>query len=107
MTISWFRYVRHADVPAREAEGWRIAADLGPTHGLWSVLMQWSRSGSPPGEETDLLDAAAANNESEGRRDDQRPVGGDGGGTLAGAGDCSGRASVGGQHRDGLHQAAN
>jgi hypothetical protein len=23
-----------------EAEGWRFAADLGQTHGRWSVLMQ-------------------------------------------------------------------
>ena len=38
--ISWFKYVRHRDVPAHEAAGWIFAADLGPTHGQWSVLME-------------------------------------------------------------------
>lgn len=47
--MSWFRYVRHADVSRREAEGWTLAGDLGPTHGYWSVLMQWSGEGDPPG----------------------------------------------------------
>ena len=45
--ISWLRYVRHADVPAYEAKGWRIEADLGPTHGLWSVLMRFMGEGVP------------------------------------------------------------
>lgn len=45
--ISWFRYSRHADVPAFEAAGWRIASDLGPTHGAWSVLLQWIGEGEP------------------------------------------------------------
>ncbi|MGF7053971.1 hypothetical protein GGC47_003159 [Bosea sp. OAE752] len=34
-----FRYVRHAKVDAYMRRGWMIAADLGPTHGTWSVLM--------------------------------------------------------------------
>ena len=34
--ISWFHYVRHADVPAFEQAGWIIASDLGPVHGHWS-----------------------------------------------------------------------
>ncbi len=46
--ISWFRYVRHADVAAYEANGWAFAADLGPTHGHWSVLMIWTGEGDPP-----------------------------------------------------------
>jgi len=106
MTISWFRYVRHADVQKYAAEGWTYAADLGPTHGLWSVLMQWSRSGSPPVEETDLLDAAAANNESEGRGDDQRPDSGATGWASEVEGDRFPGEEVGRQRRDDLHQAA-
>jgi len=39
-TIRWFAYVRHADIADRIAEGWTIAADLGPTHGAWAVLME-------------------------------------------------------------------
>ena len=46
--ISWYRYVLHADVPAYEAAGWVFAAELGPTHGLWSVLMQWTGADDPP-----------------------------------------------------------
>lgn len=35
-----FRYVRHKDIPAYHKRGWFVAvADLGPTHGTWSVLM--------------------------------------------------------------------
>lgn len=45
--IAWFRYVRHADIPAYQARGWIFAADLGPTHGQWSVLMQWTGEGDP------------------------------------------------------------
>lgn len=45
--ISYFRYVRHCDVAARETEGWTVPADLGPTHGLWSVLMKWTGMGEP------------------------------------------------------------
>lgn len=46
--MRWFRYVRHAERAAYEAMGWRFAADLGPTHGRWSVLMEWMGSGEPP-----------------------------------------------------------
>ena len=106
MTISWFRYVRHADVSKYAAEGWTYAADLGPTHGLWSVLMQWSRSGSPPGEETDQPDAAAAYIESEGRRDDQRSCEGVAGGASEVAGDHAGGSEAEGERRDDLHAAA-
>ncbi len=45
--ITWFKYVRHRDRPAHEASGWIFAADLGPTHGQWSVLMQWTGEGAP------------------------------------------------------------
>lgn len=34
-----FRYVRHVDVFSFMKRGWMVAADLGPTHGQWSVLM--------------------------------------------------------------------
>ncbi len=34
-----FRYVRHDAVASYLMRGWMIAADLGPTHGQWSVLM--------------------------------------------------------------------
>ena len=45
--ISWFRYVPHAQVSARERQGWVLASDLGPTHGCWSVLMRWAGEGEP------------------------------------------------------------
>jgi hypothetical protein len=45
--ISWFRYVLHSDRAAYEAKGWEVAADLGPTHGQWSVLMRWTGEGEP------------------------------------------------------------
>lgn len=34
-----FRYVRHSDAYAYMVRGWMVTADLGPTHGQWSVLM--------------------------------------------------------------------
>jgi hypothetical protein len=46
--IRLYHYVRHADIPAFEAAGWRVDCDLGPTHGLWSVLMRWDGEGEPP-----------------------------------------------------------
>lgn len=46
--ISWFRYARHADVPALVASGlWAVIADLGPVHGFYSVLLQWTGEGEP------------------------------------------------------------
>lgn len=42
-----YRYVRHAERAAYEARGWRFAADLGPVHGEWSVLMIWAGEGEP------------------------------------------------------------
>lgn len=37
----FFRYVPHDHQPDYEREGWQFAADLGPTHGEYRVLMQW------------------------------------------------------------------
>jgi len=34
-----FQFVRHGAVDAFHRRGWMITADLGRTHGLWSVLM--------------------------------------------------------------------
>lgn len=33
------RYVRHGRIPDMMERGWMVVADLGPTHGQWSVLM--------------------------------------------------------------------
>ena len=33
------RYVRHGDVEAFHKRGWMFIRELGPTHGVWSVLM--------------------------------------------------------------------
>ncbi|MCA0401307.1 MAG: hypothetical protein LCH38_10885 [Proteobacteria bacterium] len=38
MRTGLFRYVRFRDLPEYFRRGWMIAADLGPTHGQWSVL---------------------------------------------------------------------
>ncbi len=40
--VRWFRFVRHEDRTAFEAQGWVFAADLGPVHGCYSVLMEAS-----------------------------------------------------------------
>lgn len=45
--ITFWKFVRHRDVAAHEAQGWVVAFDLGPTHGLWSVGMQWTGEGEP------------------------------------------------------------
>lgn len=106
MTVSWFRYVRHADVPEYEAAGWTYAADLGPTHGLWSVLMQWSRLGSPPGCETDEPDAAAADNERSRRGDDLRSGEGAEGGSQERGGNPAAIEPDRCERSDDLHPAA-
>lgn len=41
MMTGIFRYVRNQDVADRLDSGWRYAANLGETHGRWSVLMWW------------------------------------------------------------------
>jgi hypothetical protein len=45
--ISWFRYVRHAEVAAYERQGWTVVAHLGPVHGAYAVLMRWSGENEP------------------------------------------------------------
>ncbi len=45
--IEFYRHVRHSERAAYEARGWRFAADLGPVHGEWSVLMIWAGEGEP------------------------------------------------------------
>lgn len=45
--ISWLRYVRHADIPAFEAKGWRVSGPLPFPHSRWSVLMIWAGEGAP------------------------------------------------------------
>lgn len=45
--LSYFRYVRHADVPAFQERGWVVCGDLGPVHGCYSVLMRWTGQGEP------------------------------------------------------------
>jgi hypothetical protein len=34
-----FRYVPHHRIDDFHRTGWMVVADLGPTHGRWSVLM--------------------------------------------------------------------
>jgi len=46
--MTWFRYVRHADILAHEALGWIFVRDLGPPHNAYAVLMQWEGEGPPP-----------------------------------------------------------
>ena len=38
--LRWFCFVRHENRGAFEAQGWVFAADLGPVHGCYSVLME-------------------------------------------------------------------
>ena len=45
--IRFYKFVRHADVAAHEAHGWRVDFDLGPIHGRWSVGMVWTGEGEP------------------------------------------------------------
>lgn len=45
-----YRYIPLGQWLLRLAEGWRFAADLGPTHGEWSVLMWWCVGACADGE---------------------------------------------------------
>jgi hypothetical protein len=45
--ISFFRYVRHEDIPAMQAKGWVVVADLGMPHACFSVLCEWQGEGEP------------------------------------------------------------
>lgn len=47
MKTRFYKFVRHADVAAHEAAGWRFDCDLGPVHGRWSVLMIYMGDGEP------------------------------------------------------------
>ena len=40
-----FKYVRHEDRENYERDGWIFAADLGPIHGHYAVLMEKDRKG--------------------------------------------------------------
>lgn len=42
-----FAYVRHSQLLLALTLGWVWAADLGDTHGEWSVLMRWVGTGEP------------------------------------------------------------
>lgn len=41
-----FRFVRHGEVEAYHRRGWMVVADLGATHGVWSVLCWHCECGS-------------------------------------------------------------
>jgi hypothetical protein len=41
MSIRTFRYVPWDRLPDYLALGWIPVADLGPTHGRWSILCEW------------------------------------------------------------------
>jgi hypothetical protein len=36
-----FRYVLHERIADSLCLGWMVVADLGPVHGVWSVLMEF------------------------------------------------------------------
>lgn len=45
--IRWFKYVPHDRCAAYLVAGWVWVADLGPTHGTYSTLMEWRGGGEP------------------------------------------------------------
>jgi hypothetical protein len=45
--VSWFMFVGYRDLLWRLCQGWVPVADLGDTHGRWSVLCQWQGKGDP------------------------------------------------------------
>jgi invasion protein IalB len=45
--ISWLMMVPYACLLVRMCEGWQPAADLGVTHGEWSVLCEWKGEDEP------------------------------------------------------------
>jgi hypothetical protein len=45
--ISWFLFCPYACLLTRMCEGWQPVADLGDTHGEWSVLCKWAGEGEP------------------------------------------------------------
>jgi hypothetical protein len=47
--LQWFRYVRFAEVPQYEEEGWESLDGLTSCHhGHYSTLMRWTGTGEPP-----------------------------------------------------------
>ena len=50
MTEGIFRFIRWEEASTRLAQGWRVANDLGPVHGAWSVLMWWCIGACKDGE---------------------------------------------------------
>jgi len=48
MTVSFFKYVLHHDIPAYETLGWKDLKTLVDTHhGFYAELMQWTGAGEP------------------------------------------------------------
>jgi hypothetical protein len=46
--ITWFRYVRFADIPAYLALGWKWnGRPLHAPHGCYAALMEWMGDGEP------------------------------------------------------------
>jgi hypothetical protein len=45
--ISWFRYVPYSELLLAMVYGWQPVADLGDTHGAYSVLCQWKPNQEP------------------------------------------------------------
>jgi hypothetical protein len=49
--LGHFRYIKNKDVGEKlYADCWKWAADLGPTHGLWSTLLWWCCGDCKEGE---------------------------------------------------------
>ena len=42
--IMWFKYVQLHKVEVFKAVGWAVDADLGPIHGLRSILMRYTKA---------------------------------------------------------------
>lgn len=45
--ITFYRYVIHSQRADYEAAGWVFSAELRPTHGQYSILMEWPFAGDP------------------------------------------------------------
>lgn len=45
-----YRIVRNDSMLLCLAQGWTVAADLGPIHGSWSVLLKWCCGACVDGE---------------------------------------------------------
>jgi len=50
---TWFRFVRHHQVPEYIALGWVATGSLtGCHHGAWSEILKWTGDGEPPEPQT-------------------------------------------------------